>query len=337
MSNQFYFLICAAVAPVIAGLGYICAKDRYNREPLGMLVGAFFCGVISTLPVCIVEFFLEFFLKVFVPNPSPLLYSFWTAFIVAACTEECIKFLFLYGFVWRSPEFDERFDGIVYGVFVSLGFACAENLLYIFTSFSSGGVFAAFQTSIMRAIFSIPCHFFCGVILGYYLSLAKFETTNRFSPVAQNNTIIKGLFFAILFHGIYDFILFYQSSLSANANQDAEWTIENNSLSIVLFLVFLIFNIVFWRIGCRRISHLSNLLQPDSRFEPDAFITCSCCGKTYESDLLVCPRCKQLTEQSFRDKEAANFNMQNQQLHYFNNYTSNHNTQFPNRNPYDMQ
>lgn len=336
MSNQFYFLICAAVAPVIAGLGYICAKDRYHKEPLNMLIGAFFCGVICTIPVCIVEFFLEFFLKAFVDSPSPLLYAFWTAFIVAACTEECFKFLFLYGFIWKSPEFDERFDGIVYGVFVSLGFACAENLLYVFGSFSSEGVFAAFQTSFMRAIFSIPCHFFCGVILGYYLSLAKFETTNRFSPIAQGNTILKGLFFSILFHGIYDFILFYQSALNANANQDAEWSFETCVTNIVLFVIFLIFNIVFWRIGCRRIGHLANLLQPDSRFEPDAFITCSCCGKTYESDLLNCPCCNQLTEQSFRDQESANFNPQYQQLHTFNNFYANHDTQFPNRNPYDM-
>lgn len=336
MDNYTYFLICAAVAPVIAGLGYICAKDRYNREPLSMLIGAFFCGVISIIPICIIEFILSTILDAFVENPNPLTYSFWSAFIVAACSEECFKLLFLYGFIWRSPEFDERFDGIVYGVFVSLGFACAENILYIFGSFSSGGVFVAFQTSFLRAIFSIPCHFFCGVILGYYLSLAKFETTNRYNSVAQGNTIIKGLFFSILFHGIYDFILFYMSSLNANVNQNAEWTVENNIPSVVLFAIFLIFNVVFWRIGCRRISHLANLLQPDSRFEPDAFITCSCCGKTYESDLLFCPCCNQLTEQSFRDQEAANFNPQNQQLHYFNNFYSNHNTQFPNRNPYDM-
>lgn len=336
MDNSFYFLICAAVAPVIAGLGYIFAKDRYNKEPLSMLAGAFFCGIISIIPICIVELILGLILEAYVKNPAPLLYAFWMAFIVAACTEEGFKLLFLYGFVWKSPEFDERFDGIVYGVFISLGFACAENLMYVFTSFLSEGVFAAFQTSIMRAIFSIPCHFFCGVILGYYLSLAKFETSNRYNSIAQGNIILKGLFFSILFHGIYDFILFYINAVNTNANQDADLAVDNGFLTLALFVAFLVFNVIFWKIGYRRIGHLANLLQPDSRFETDAFITCSNCGKTYESDLISCPQCKQLTAQSVRDQEATKFNEQNQQLHDFNYFNSNHDIQMPNKDPYDI-
>lgn len=340
MNNQYYLLICAAVAPVIAGLGYIFAKDRYNKEPLSMLAGAFFCGIISIIPICIIEFILELFFNVFIPDPSPLLYSFWTAFIVAACTEECFKLLFLYGFIWNSPEFDERFDGIVYGVFVSLGFACAENFFYVFGSFFSEGAYAAFQTSFMRAIFSIPCHFFCGVILGYYLSLAKFEKSNRYNALAQGNTILKGLFLSIMFHGIYDFILFYLGSLNANVNQNEELSVDGAISSVVLVVIFLIFNVIFWKIGSRRIGHMSNLLQPDSKFESDAFVKCSRCGKTYESDLISCPQCKQLTEQSFRNLEGTGFNQQDQQtqqLHDFNNFYSNHDAQFSNRNPFDMQ
>lgn len=332
MDNTLLFLLCAAVAPVIAGLGYIFAKDKFNKEPFSMLVGAFFCGVISIIPILIVELILGFIFTIVFKNPHPLLSSFLSAFIVAAFTEECFKLFFLYGFIWRSPEFDERFDGIVYGVFVSLGFACAENLVYVFGSLTDG-VASAFQISIMRAIFSIPCHFFCGVILGYYLSLAKFESKNRFNSVAQGNVIMKGLFYAILFHGIYDFILFYIKALSSNATPDSPQT---NFIILVLFVIFLIFNIVFWRIGSRRIKHMANLLRQDPSQEPDAFIMCSNCGKTYESDLLYCPECHKLTSQSRRENEAENFNSQNQQLHDFNNFSSNHDAQGPNKNSFDM-
>lgn len=168
MDNHFYYLLCAAIAPVIAGLGYIFAKDRYNKEPLGMLVRAFFCGVISIFPICIIEGILTSIFDAFFDQPGVFINSFWDAFIVAACTEECFKLYFLHKLIWNSPEFDERFDGIVYGVFVSLGFACAENISYVLGSLSSGGIFAAYYISFTRAIFSIPCHFFCGVILGYF-------------------------------------------------------------------------------------------------------------------------------------------------------------------------
>ncbi len=301
MDNHFYYLLCAAVAPVIAGLGYIFAKDRYNREPLGMLLGAFFCGVVSIIPICIVEGILEPLIGLFAAEPSPLFKAFWTAFIVAACTEEFFKLCFLHGFIWKSPEFDERFDGIVYGVFVSLGFACAENIGYVFGSLSEGGLFAAYHTSIVRAIFSIPCHFFCGVILGYYLSLAKFEKANQNNESAQSSVIYKGLFYSILFHGIYDFILFYQS-YSCSQTDETQLTSEAVAPGAILFIMFLVFNIVFWKIGGKRIKHFASLLQPDSKNEQEAFVTCSFCGNTYESHIPSCPNCKQLTEKSIQDQ-----------------------------------
>jgi RsiW-degrading membrane proteinase PrsW (M82 family) len=66
-----------------------------------------------------------------VPITSETVYFIATAVIVAL-VEEGTKLFFLKRFTWRSPDFNYRYDGVVYAVFVSLGFAAIENLLYVF-------------------------------------------------------------------------------------------------------------------------------------------------------------------------------------------------------------
>lgn len=336
MDDHYYYLLCAAIAPVIAGLGYIFAKDRYNKEPLGMLVRAFFCGVISIFPICIVEGILSLFLVENSDQSSVFFNSFWNAFIVAACTEESFKLYFLRKLIWKSREFDERFDGIVYGVFVSLGFAAAENIMYVLGSLSEEGVFAAYYTSVGRAIFSIPCHFFCGVILGYYLSIAKFEVANQNDDVATGSVIFKGLFYSIIFHGIYDFILMYREYFFISIGKNLENAPGYSTFFWGLFGIFLIFNILFWKQGRKRINHMAGLLRPNSADELPAFVKCSNCGKTYASHINVCPKCNQSTEKTLLALKDSNNDFENQNLHNLNQFSSNHKTERSNKNPYDI-
>ena len=125
------------------------------------------------------------------PNKNFLIEALYTSFIVASGTEELFKFIILYFLVWKNKNFNEPFDGIVYAVFISLGFAGIENVLYIFNPYLGG-----YQTAIARAIFSVPGHGLFGVSMGYYYAIAKF-----------NKTTLVTAFSALFIHGIYDFIL----------------------------------------------------------------------------------------------------------------------------------
>ena len=111
-------LIGLAVLPVVVLLIYVYVKDRYQREPFWLLMAALGLGMLSVLPVGIVEHWLSSL------NPyEGVNGAMYTAFVVAGCTEEGFKLLFLYWLIWRNRHFDEYFDGIVYAVFVSMGFA----------------------------------------------------------------------------------------------------------------------------------------------------------------------------------------------------------------------
>ncbi|WP_319272581.1 PrsW family glutamic-type intramembrane protease [uncultured Draconibacterium sp.] len=183
-------LLVLALAPVVIIAAYIYFRDKYEKEPLRLLLFALLAGGLTVIPIL----FLEGFLDRFTVRFTWLLAAGWKAFAVAAFSEELFKYLALYLLIWKSPEFNEKFDGIVYAVYVSLGFAAVENVLYVM----DGGL----STGIMRAITAVPAHAIFGITMGFYFGLAKFYEKQRQS-LKQ-----KALLFPILLHGIYDFILF---------------------------------------------------------------------------------------------------------------------------------
>ena len=100
--------------------------------------------------------------------------------------------------------------------------------------------------------------------------------------------------------------------------------------------VFLVFNILFWKLGRKRINHLAGLLRPNSADELPAFVKCSNCGKTYASNINACPKCNQSTEKTLLALKDSNNDFENQNLHDLNKFSSNHGTERTNKNPYDV-
>ncbi|WP_299365933.1 PrsW family glutamic-type intramembrane protease [Winogradskyella sp.] len=185
-------LILMAVAPIMVILIYIYFQDKYEKEPVGLLIASFLLGgIVSVLIVTA----LYLFTGQFIPITDE--YSVWQqfiqAFVVVALSEEFSKYVIVKYFAQPKKAFNEPFDGIIYAVMVSMGFACTENIMYVF----QGG----FETAVLRAFTAVPAHATFGVLMGYYMGKAKFSKT-RF------RLNMAGLFLAVLFHGAYDFFLF---------------------------------------------------------------------------------------------------------------------------------
>lgn len=219
-------LLILSLAPVFIIAGYVYMRDKYEREPVSLLLKGLFLGAIITLPVV----FMESLLSLITFENTVIMKAFYNGFVVAGFTEELWKLGAVYLLIWRNPEFNERFDGIVYAVFVSLGFAAVENILYVL----DGGTHVALS----RALTAVPAHALFGVMMGYYLALAKFN------PDDKTSNLLKALVVPIMFHGFYDFILM----------TGFNW----------LLLVFLPFVIYLWTTGLKRMK----LLSDGSRFNP---------------------------------------------------------------------
>jgi RsiW-degrading membrane proteinase PrsW (M82 family) len=187
---NIFFLLAIALAPGAAIGLYIYWKDKHEREPLGLLVKSFFFGVISTLITLLISWPISRLVPL---DPTSLTQQAVHAFLLVALIEEFSKFIFVRWVLYPNKNFNEPFDGIVYSVTVSLGFAGLENILYVM----DGGV----EVAILRMFTAVPAHASFGVLMGYFLGKAKFEHKKA-------HYAIYALGVATLFHGAYDYFWF---------------------------------------------------------------------------------------------------------------------------------
>ncbi|HYV90787.1 MAG TPA: PrsW family glutamic-type intramembrane protease [Chitinophagales bacterium] len=181
-------LLALAVAPGLAICILIYVKDKYNREPRLLLILSFILGMIAIIPA----YFIEQTGAIFVLEGTSTEMTLVFAFIVVGATEEGCKFFMLRVYSYRKRDFDEPFDGIMYSVMIAMGFATLENIMYV-SQFGIGNAF-------LRMFTAVPAHAVCGIIMGYYAGLAKFNLNAK--PL-----LFRGWFYAMLLHGAYDFSL----------------------------------------------------------------------------------------------------------------------------------
>ena len=185
-------LLALAIAPGIAISLFVYFKDRYNKEPLGLLIWLFILGMFSTIPAIIVQMTLTKPMEQLMGNG--VFYTAVFSYIIVALSEEGSKFLVLRLFAFRRKAFDDPFDGIIYAIMVGMGFATLENIGYVTQH--------GFVTGIIRMFLSVPAHATFAVLMGYHLGLAKFDPGNR------KRYFILAVFWPVLFHGTFDFFLF---------------------------------------------------------------------------------------------------------------------------------
>jgi RsiW-degrading membrane proteinase PrsW (M82 family) len=185
-------LLISAIAPVFIIIIYIYIKDKYEKEPKRLLLLSFISGaIVSILITTLLYFGFEFVLPL--NNHYSIQEQFIKAFFVVGLSEEFSKYIIVRYVSQPRKAFNEPFDGIIYAVMVSMGFAATENLMYVM----QGGI----EVAILRAFTAVPAHAAFAIIMGYFMGKAKFSN----NKVLLNFT---GLFLAIIFHGAYDFFLF---------------------------------------------------------------------------------------------------------------------------------
>lgn len=197
-------LLGLTILPVFLLMLFIYFQDKYQKEPIKKLVKAFFGGMLAIAFTYAIVFIIDITLGKIPPLANTVFYQ---AFVEAGIPEELSKFLIFMIFIWRDKDFDEYFDGIVYACFIGLGFACLENIMYVLSA-SIESLAGGFITSFFRALLSVPGHFLFGVILGYFLSMAKFR------PEKKALYIMMGLGLAMLAHGMFDWLLMVTEGLS---------------------------------------------------------------------------------------------------------------------------
>lgn len=186
--------VLAAVIPAAILMRYIYKKDRIEREPPWLLGSLVLLSVAAALVAIVLEILGQSILDSLVSVNNPK-YILLLAFLVVAAVEEGTKFFFLYRRTWRDPNFNYRFDAIVYAVFVSLGFAAFENIKYVFNY--------GLSVALPRALLAIPGHMGFAVFMGFFYGRAKLCFTFGDRSGCKLNLIL-GYLAAVFLHGVYD-------------------------------------------------------------------------------------------------------------------------------------
>jgi RsiW-degrading membrane proteinase PrsW (M82 family) len=195
-------VIVVATAPVWALLTFFYVRDRYDKEPRALLVRVFLYGMGVTMVAALTGVWSLNFLRQVAPEGS-LAYLVIENFIVVALVEEGLKYWVVMRQAYRHPAFNEPYDGMIYAITTSLGFAALENILYV----AQGGL----QIAFMRGVLSVPGHALFAAAMGYYLGRAKFARTDG----KEQQNLRRALLVPVLLHGTYDVLLSSNHSILA--------------------------------------------------------------------------------------------------------------------------
>lgn len=224
-------LLILSLLPVFLIGTFIYYKDK-EKEPKRLLIGLFASGIGSLIITLILTIILSIIFPILGEDMTNLnlLELIFNVFIGVALIEEFSKWIFTYAIGYNNKEYDHVYDMIVYAVFVSLGFAALENIMYVF----EGGI----SVGILRALSAVPGHACYGVFMGYFLSLSKLAEKNENKKLSNKNKILSIIVPTIL-HGIYDYCLFSQQ--------------------IILILFFFVFVILLYVYAIKHIKKVSGV------------------------------------------------------------------------------
>ena len=198
-------ILAMALLPALLLMRWVYRQDTVEQEPRKLLWRLAFRGALSCIPAALLEGLLIPVMSRFAPAGS-LLNNFLQTFLVIAVAEEGCKYIALRRLTWNDPNFNYRFDGIVYAMFVSLGFAALENVVYVL-QYGPGVLLS-------RGLLSIPGHGTFGIFMGLYYANSK-QADLYNSGVGHRRNQWLAFWVPVLLHGFYDFCLMSGDTLLA--------------------------------------------------------------------------------------------------------------------------
>jgi protease PrsW len=257
VGGSVIFAVVFSFLVALLWLRWFRKKDKYEKEPERLIFLAFFAGALATIPSVLLE-------SLFRPHDqgsTVVLPNLFLSFLWVGIVEEFFKYLAVRVTVYRSKEFNEVMDGMVYMVSAALGFAATENVGYMLG--------LGYAVGFSRAILSYLAHISFSAILGYYMGRAKIE--------GRKNLIWVGFALAIFLHWLYDAFL-VAGTLGSSGG-------------------FFLLGIMVWVFGLILTLILVKKAQAVSPFRTTHILpkrltkNCQACGKTVSSKTLVCHHC----------------------------------------------
>lgn len=215
--ETFLFALLGGMLPALIWLLFWIQEDYKHPEPRGLLILAFFGGLVA-VPI---SFFFENIVVQFFPIGALITLLLW------ALIEETLKFAGAYIAALRRPENDEPVDNMIYLITAALGFAAMENALFLLAPLEQGGLLNSLATGNLRFIGSTLLHVVSSSIVGIALAYAFCQR-----PLWKGLAALSGVILATLLHALFNFFILNTGN-NLFVTFGAVWV-----LSVALFLFF---------------------------------------------------------------------------------------------------
>ncbi|HEY9586381.1 MAG TPA: PrsW family glutamic-type intramembrane protease [Candidatus Paceibacterota bacterium] len=212
----FFWILVGGILPAVIWLLFWLREDRLHPEPRSIVILTFIAGMIA-VPLAI-----PIQRAVNDPTNTSLTFLLW------AIIEEILKFGAFFLVALRSGEVDEPTDSLIYIMTAALGFAAAENALFLLEPITHGNITESLITGNMRFVGASLLHTVSSAFIGACMALTfyKAKFTKRFA-------IFVGLVGAIALHALFNIFIMKGSDGTTAAAFGFVWI-----LIIALMLVF---------------------------------------------------------------------------------------------------
>ncbi|MBL4644455.1 MAG: PrsW family intramembrane metalloprotease [Candidatus Pacebacteria bacterium] len=182
------------IVPPIIWVWFWIKEDAKHPEPKQLIVAAFLIGMVSVAAVIPFEHLASVFLS-------------GTAMVIAwAAIEEVMKFALAYFTVLSHKADDEPIDPLIYMITVALGFAAAENALFLVSPMANIDFIETVITGNFRFQGATLLHVLASSSVGLMMGLSFYKR-----KMVKFWYIILGLVLAIILHAAFNFFILKSS------------------------------------------------------------------------------------------------------------------------------
>ena len=211
------YAFLGGLLPSLIWLYFLLKEDADHPEPKKIIALAFIAGI-AAVPLALP---LEQYAKAHLHTDMSVLTA-W------ALIEETLKYLFAASLILWRRAVDEAPDYVIYMITVALGFAAAENMLFLLSPLMDGNVASGIFTGDLRFLGSTLLHVVASAAIGF-----AFAFSGRFSPSARAAAAALGLILAIVLHTVFNMLIMRPGASSALAGFFLVWMV-----AVIFFAAF---------------------------------------------------------------------------------------------------
>jgi protease PrsW len=192
--SEFVHIGAAAaggVLPALAWLWFWRREDSKHPEPRKLIALAFFAGAVAVALVIPLEKLAASYLA-----SQTIIFTCWSAI------EEITKYIAARFTVLNRREDDEPIDPVIYMVTVALGFAAAENTLFLLSPLAGSTFLETVVTGNLRFVGATLLHVLSSAVIGVALGIAFYKSRRT-----KRIFVFCGVILAILLHSLFNFLI----------------------------------------------------------------------------------------------------------------------------------